>query len=114
MHSRYEEEFPSAADFARYRNRAGGLLLLPEAVNRSIGASEFPAKRAAYAKQNLLAASLDPSAYVNNPGFAQFVARTALPFRPYEQFGKAELDERQELYRDLCKLVWSPDRLGLA
>lgn len=114
VYSRYEDLFPSSSDFGRYRNRVGGLLLLPEAVNRSIGASEFPARRAAYAKQNMLAASLDPSAYVNNPGFSQFIVRSGLPFRAYERFGKAELDERQELYRALCKLVWSPDRLGLA
>jgi hypothetical protein len=111
IHERYSDTFPSASDFARYRNRFGGLLLLPEPVNRSLGAAEYGKKQAAYAKYNLLAASLDPSAYQNNPGFSQFIGRTGLAFQPYETFGKQELDERQELYRELCRAVWNPARL---
>ena len=111
MHERYVTVFPSEGDFSRYRNRFGGLLLLPEPVNRSLGAAEFLTKRKAYAKHNLLAASLDPAAYTANPGFSQFIARTGLAFHPCHEFLKAELDERQELYRDLCHLVWDPDRL---
>jgi hypothetical protein len=111
IYSRYTAVFPSEADFERYRNHFGGLLLLPEKVNRSLGADDYLTKRKTYLKQNLLAASLDPAAYNANPGFNQFIARTGLRFRSYDQMGKQEFDERQELYRDLCKEVWDPARL---
>jgi hypothetical protein len=112
VHSRHAGEVPSSSDFARFRNRFGGLLLLPEPVNRSIGAAEYPKRVQAYAKQNLLAASLSEAAYDNNPGFRQFVERSGLRFRPLAEFGKVEMDERQELYRELCRLVWHPARLN--
>lgn len=110
-HDRYAGEFPNQTDFARYRNRFGDLLLLPERVNRSLGKVEFSKKRKAYGRQNLLAASLDPVTYQNNPGFIQFVARTGLNFRAYDAFGRKQIDERQELYRELCRVVWDPERL---
>jgi hypothetical protein len=111
IHSRYEDVFPSQGDFARYRNHFGGLLLLPETVSRGIQEDDYSKKRDAYEKQNLVAASLSPKAYAYNPGFNQFIERSGLPFHPYDGFGKAELDQRQALYRDLARVVWDPARL---
>lgn len=104
-------EFPHAADFGEYRNRFGGLLLLPKSFNASYGALPYGEKRPHYDSQNLLARSLHPQAYDHNPGFRQFLAQTGLPFRPHETFGRADLDERQALYRALAKRVWDPDEL---
>ena len=64
-----------------------------------------------YAKQNLLAQSLHPIAYENQPGFRNFRERTNLPFAPKRAFRKADLDDRQALYIALAKQCWSPDRL---
>lgn len=49
--------------------------------------------------------------YKHNPGFLRFVERSGLPFRPYERFHRAELDERSDLYRRLAERVWDPDDL---
>ena len=98
-------------DFAEYRNRIGGLLLLPKSFNASYGALPYDEKLPHYHGQNLLAKSLDPRAYEHNPGFLGFVDRSGLPFEPYPEFRKAELDKRQELYRRLAEAIWSPARL---
>lgn len=105
------DEFPHSADFREYRNRFGGLLLLPKSFNASYGALPYQRKLGHYNAQNLLARSLHPHAYDHNPGFQQFLARTGLRFRPYEAFRRADLDERQELYRETAKRVWDADRL---
>ncbi len=107
----HTEEFVHAADFAEYRNRFGGLLLLPKSFNASYGALAYERKLPHYNTQNLLARSLHHQAYDRNPGFQQFLARTALPFRPHEAFRRTDLDERQELYRETAKRLWDPDRL---
>jgi hypothetical protein len=61
---------------------------------------------------NLLARSLLESAYNHNPGFKRFIEESGLPFRPHEEFKKADLDARQRLYQQLADLIWSPDRLA--
>jgi hypothetical protein len=108
---RHTDEFDHPADFAEYRNRIGGLLLLPKSFNASYGDLTYEEKLPYYNTQNLLARSLHPQAYQHNPGFVQFIQRTGLPFQPHEQFKKADLDQRGELYRKLAELIWNPDDL---
>ena len=55
---RHEEEFSSASDFEEYRNRIGGLLILPKSFNASYGDLPYEKKREHYNSQNLLARSL--------------------------------------------------------
>ena len=107
----HRQEFPHSADFLEYRNRIGGLLLLPKNFNASFGALPYERKLPHYNAQNLLARSLHPHSYEHNPGFRQFVARSGLPFQPHGEFHKGDLDARQELYRETAKCVWDPDRL---
>jgi hypothetical protein len=107
----HADEFQSEADFRDYRNRIGGLLLLPKSFNASFGALPYDQKVKHYGPQNLLAASLYETTYERNPGFQQMLARTGLPFRPYTEFHKAQFDERQNLYRQIANQVWSPERL---
>ena len=108
---RHLDEFPQTADFMEYRNRIGGLVLLPGPDNASYKDMNFEDKVGHYVKQNLLAMSLHPSAYENNPGFNKFLDKTGLSFSPKSEFKKADLDERQALYIELAKLCWSPDAL---
>ncbi len=107
----HTDEFTHETDFARHRNRIGGLLLLPKQHNASYGDDGYASKRPRYFSQNLLAASLDPQTYEKNPGFNRFVAASGLDFRPYETFTAASITERGELYRALSKQVWDPDDL---
>jgi hypothetical protein len=111
VYERYKDEFSHATDFDRYRNRFGGLVLLPEKENRSLGADPFGKKVAVYLRDNLLAASLNQQAYERNPGFRAYIERSGLPFQHANaDFRKADLDARQELYRQLCEEIWSTER----
>jgi hypothetical protein len=108
---RHRDEFAHPTEFQEYRNRIGGLLLLPKSFNASYGDLPYAKKRAHYLKQNLLAQSLNEEAYDHNPGFRRFIQESGLEFRAHAEFKKADLDARQELYRQLAEEIWSPDRL---
>ena len=69
---RHTDEFEHPADFADYRNRIGGLLLLPKSFNASYGDLIYKEKREHYNSQNLLARSLHEKAYDRNPRFLKF------------------------------------------
>jgi len=103
------------SEFETERNRLGGLLLIQRGLNQSLGDATYEAKRDAYATkgENLLARSLHPAAYANNPGFRALIDRTGLPFKSYDAFGPAEQAERQELYLRIAEWVWNPSRLDL-
>ena len=113
--SRFTDQFAHEADFHNDRDRLGGLLLLQRGLNQSLGDATYEDKREAYVTkgENLLARSLHPAAYTNNPGFRSLIDRTGLQFRPYDRFGREEQAERQELYIRLAEWVWNPTRLAL-
>jgi hypothetical protein len=108
---RHEDEFAHPTDFAEYRNHIGGLLLLPKSFNASYGDMPYADKREHYYGQNLLAQSLCDKAYDHNPGFRKFMQESGLPFKSHAQFKKADLDDRQELYRQIAERIWNPARL---
>jgi hypothetical protein len=108
---RHTDEFSHASDFASMRNRIGGLLLLPKSFNASYGDLPYEEKLPHYHGQNLLARSLHPTCYQNNPGFLKFIADTGLPFRPLETFRSAEMEERCDLYLKLAEHIWNPELL---
>ncbi len=111
---RHRDDFEHPSDFDQYRNRIGGLLLLPKRFNASYGDLPYNEKLEHYYGQNLLARSLHERCYEHNPGFRQFLDKSGLGFKAHAQFNRADLDERQELYRRLAELIWNPDRLALA
>lgn len=107
----YSDQFKTVQEFQDYRNRIGGLILLPEGFNQSFNADTYQQKINAYFGQNLLAKSLNPLCYENNPSFLSYVKRTGLPFKSYpEKFARSDLDERTELYRRICEEIWSAGR----
>ncbi len=108
---RHTDEFSHPSEFQEYRNRIGGLLLLPKSFNASYGALPYEKKREHYIRENLLAQSLHDRAYDHNPGFKRFIADSGVPFRAHVQFRKADLDARQTLYQTLAEKIWNPDRL---
>ncbi|HLH77564.1 MAG TPA: DUF1524 domain-containing protein, partial [Candidatus Binataceae bacterium] len=109
---RHADEFAHSSEFKEYRNRIGGLLLLPKSFNASYGDQPYEKKRAHYLGQNLLARSLHEQTYEHNPGFRRFIGECGLPFKHHSEFKKADLDERQALYRQLAERIWSPDRVA--
>ncbi len=108
---RHRDEFSHPSDFEEYRNRIGGLLLLPKSFNASYGDLVYSQKRPHYNSQNLLARSLCDEAYDHNPGFLRFIAESGLAFQPHVQFMRADLDARHDLYRKLAERIWDARRL---
>lgn len=109
---RHEDEFSHASDFEEYRNRIGGLLLLPKSFNASLGDLPYAEKREHYLKRDLLAQSLHEKAYQRSPGFVRFVNESGLPFKAHPEFKKVDLDARHELYKVLAEAIWNPERLS--
>jgi hypothetical protein len=110
-YERYAKEFPQQQDWKEHRNLIGGLVLLPKKVNASLSDEDYGVKRSHYLRENPLAQSLHEGFYDRNPGFKQAMARHDLPFRPMQEFGKSELEERSSLYCQIAQTIWSPDRL---
>jgi hypothetical protein len=109
---RHADEFAHPSEFQEYRNRIGGLLLLPKSFNASYGDLPYGEKLEHYVGQNLLARSLHGLAYDHNPGFKRFLGESALPFHQHATFKKSDLDERQRLYQQLAERIWNPERLS--
>ena len=110
----HECEFDNTYEFGEHRNKIGDLLLLPRSFNRSYGDMPYCQKVDHYNSQNPLARSLHPLAYQNNPNFLGLINTYNLPFKPYPcAFTRTDIDERQELYRNLAEVIWDPARLGL-
>ena len=124
-----ENKFKDEQEFHAYRNRIGGLLLLRKDKNSSLKdkpykdinlrdepSDEDKDKLTAYSRQsdNPLAYSLGEAAYKKGTAhsrFQQFRERSKLEFKPHPEFKKKDLDERQKLYRELCKQIWNPENL---
>ncbi|MDD5689760.1 MAG: DUF262 domain-containing HNH endonuclease family protein [Caldisericia bacterium] len=106
-----KDDFAHISEFEEYRNRIGGLILLPKNFNASYSDLPYSKKLPHYFGQNLLAKSLHENCYIKNPGFLNFVNRTNLPFKNHFEFKKKDLEERQELYCKLAELIWSLKRL---
>ncbi|MEW6777142.1 MAG: DUF262 domain-containing protein [Bdellovibrionota bacterium] len=107
----HADEFSHESDFLEYRNRIGGLLLLPKTFNGSYGDLPYESKLPHYFSQNLLAKSLNPQCYEKNPGFLQFTKDSGLPFHAHKEFKKADLDARNTLYRQIAERIWNPKSL---
>ena len=107
----HADEFSIEGDFQHYRNKIGGLLLLPKSFNASYGDSTYEEKLPHYTSQNILARSLNPQCYEYNPGFLNFVHSSNLPFTEHQEFKKKDIDARSELYRQIAKQIWNPDNL---
>ena len=104
--ARHQDEFDQLHEFSAYRNRLGGLVLLQRGTNQSFSDLPYDEKQPHYAKENLLAKSLCTIAYENNPNFTKAAQSLGLPFQAHDEFKKANLDDRQALYKMICELIW--------
>lgn len=102
----HRDEFDQEGDFQEYRNRIGDLVLLPNGSNQSYRDKPYAEKQPHYVKENLLAKSLCPLAYQNNPNFTKLQTELGLPFKAHPVFKKQDIIERQELYREICERIW--------
>ena len=60
-----------------------------------------------YFSQNILAQTLYQQKYTSNPGFLGFVNSTGLPFKAYDEFKRAAINERTDLYRAILEYEFS-------
>ena len=102
----HRDEFDHESEFHKMRNHLGDLVLLPRGTNQSYSAKEYTKKQPHYIKENLLVKSLCALTYENNPNFVQMAQRLGLPFRAHDAFKKADIEERQALYRAICERIW--------
>lgn len=102
----FEDQCKDEEEFERVRNRFGALLILPRDKNRSFQDAPYKDKLPQYFSENILARSLHPNCYQNNPQFNNFLQRYPFGFRSMEKFTTAEINERQELYKKICKAIW--------
>jgi uncharacterized protein with ParB-like and HNH nuclease domain len=110
-HDWFFAEYPEKETFDRHRNKFGALLLLPMDKNRSLQDLTFDKKLPIYFGENLLAKSLNSDCYQNNPQFKRFCEAENLQFKPYTIFDKKALLDRQELYKEIAKKIWSINKL---
>lgn len=110
-YDRHKGEFDNATEFSFYRNRLGGLVLLPRGTNQSFRDRPYDQKISHYIKENLLVQSLHYQAYEHNPNFAAVIRKYELAFEPHPKFERDDLDKRQRLYKQLCEIIWSPERI---
>ena len=103
----HTDEFTQTEEFSQWRNSIGDLILLPNGVNQSYG--EIPAEKKLphYVKENLLAQSFCEVTYQKNPSFLAFVKEYNLPFKPYADFKKKDIQERCVLYAAIANLIWN-------
>lgn len=105
--TQHQDEFAQEYEFENYRNKLGDLILLPKGTNQSYSDMTFEKKMPHYLKENLLAKSLCEKTYENNPNFTKLVTEHHLPFKPHDQFKKADIDARQKLYQTICERIWN-------
>ncbi|MBP5427681.1 MAG: DUF262 domain-containing protein [Clostridia bacterium] len=107
----FTSEYADQEDFRRWRNSFGALLLLHKSINASLNDSKYDYKLSKYCSNegNIYTESLGDQAYQNNPKFKKFIADNGLGFKPYAQFGKAEIIERIQLLVQLVNLVWNAE-----
>lgn len=104
-------EYADQEEFRRWRNSFGALLLLHKSINASLNDSKYDYKLSKYCSNegNIYTELLGDQAYQNNPKFKKFIADNGLGFKPYAQFGKAEITERIQLLVQLVNLVWNTE-----
>lgn len=104
--------FADEDEFKRERNRFGALILLPKDKNRSIKDKPYKAKLTTYVGENLLAKSLHQDCYKNNPRFLAFKSEKNLNFKPYDDFDKNTIGERQDLYLEIARNIWDSNLIN--
>lgn len=107
----FTSEYADQEEFRRWKNSFGALLLLHKSINASLNDSKYDYKLSKYCSNegNIYTESLGDQAYQNNPKFKKFIADKGLGFKPYAQFGKAEITERIQLLVQLVNLVWNTE-----
>ena len=94
-------------EFEIQRNRLGALLIFKGKDNSSSSNEPFDEKLKTYDNSGiLLAESLCENFYKANLDFTNFIKSQKLDFKPYNKFGKEEIEERHKLLFEISKKIW--------
>jgi len=93
--------------FERERNRLGGLLLLKGSDNISINNESYKKKLKSYANTLYWNETLREDTYKSKLDFRRMINAYNLNFRPIDEFGPDELEERHKLLFDIIKIIWN-------
>lgn len=93
--------------FEQQRNLLGGILLLKGKDNISSNNEVYAQKLKSYANSLYWNETLRQDTYQSKLDFKSFVETEKLGFRPLDQFGPRELEERQKLLFALLGLIWA-------
>ena len=106
---RFTSDFTDKNEFDGWRDGIGALLLLRKSINASLNDKNYSDKLDKYCSTqgNIYAASLGKQTYQNNPRFMRFVTENDLLFKPFDKFGKAEIEQRTKLVVELVNLIWN-------
>jgi uncharacterized protein with ParB-like and HNH nuclease domain len=96
-----EEKFKSE------RNRLGGLLLLKGKDNISSNNETYKKKLKSYANTLYWNETLREDSYKSKLDFTEMMKKYKLNFRPMNEFGPDELEERHKLLYDMVKYIWA-------
>ena len=92
--------------FERERNRLGGLLLLKGKDNISSNNEIYSNKLKSYANTLYWNETLREDSYKSKLDFTKMINNYKLSFRPMNEFGPTELEERHKLLFDMAKNIW--------
>lgn len=92
--------------FERERNRLGGLLLLKGKDNISSNNEVYAEKLKTYANTLYWNETLREDSYKSKLDFTNMIKKYNLKFRPMNEFGPSELEERQRLLYEMSKIIW--------
>lgn len=92
--------------FERERNRLGGLLLLKGKDNISSNNENYANKLKSYANTLYWNETLREDTYKSKLDFTKMIDKYNLSFRPINEFGPDELEERHKLLFDVARNIW--------
>jgi hypothetical protein len=92
--------------FEKERNRLGGLLLLKGKDNISSNNEPYKKKLKSYANTLYWNETLREDTYKSKLDFTSMINKFSLQFRPMDEFGPNELEERHKLLYKIVKIVW--------
>ena len=107
----YKSIFSNEEDFIEKRQSIGALILVPRGENQSFSDKHYREKVQFYGRGNILTKSLTSLCYSSNPSFTNFIRDNNLPFKFYDDFDLQSLNERNDLYKKLAELIWSPSQI---
>ena len=93
--------------FEQERNRLGGILLLKGRDNISSNNEPYSDKLKSYANTLYWNETLREDTYKSKLDMKDLKNKYNLDLKPFNQFGKEELETRQKTLFELTKIIWN-------